>query len=242
MPACSLPLRKYVLFALLSLMDLVLTWWLLTRFQGKVYESNPIAAWWLENLGWLGLAAFKAACVLTFLVLVALIWRHRPRVGTHLLHLGCAILVLVVGYSTSLALQSEQVRTAESPPEMERFLSDINRKARQQFAGRDGYWRLRRQVAQELIQHHYTLPQAIERFALADRLKDPAWLHALPGYAGRPLEECLALQLLVEIRTLANHRFNRGERSAAERILAELQQVTRAFEQAFGHPPALPGW
>ena len=52
--------RKQLLFILLSLVDLALTWWLLAHSYGQVYEANPVARWWLMRYGAAGLAGFKA--------------------------------------------------------------------------------------------------------------------------------------------------------------------------------------
>ena len=41
--------RKLFLFVLLNVVDLVLTWCLVGRGNGEVYESNPIARWWLRS-------------------------------------------------------------------------------------------------------------------------------------------------------------------------------------------------
>ena len=60
---------KLSLFLFLSLTDLFLTWRLLLQSHGQVYESNPIADWWLSNYGWSGLAAFKIAMALSVAVL-----------------------------------------------------------------------------------------------------------------------------------------------------------------------------
>src|SRR5262249_41553021 len=51
--------RKLLLFLLLSLTDLWLTWFLVQRSDGAVYEGNPVAAWWLSRYGLPGLALFK---------------------------------------------------------------------------------------------------------------------------------------------------------------------------------------
>jgi hypothetical protein len=93
---------KQLLFALLSVTDLFLTWWLLDHSDGEVYESNPVANWWLARHGWLGLVAFKAGGVLLVIGLVAFISRYRPRAGGRILGFACAILALVVLYSAFL--------------------------------------------------------------------------------------------------------------------------------------------
>lgn len=102
----SLPiphLRKLFLFASLSAADLCLTWWLLERSGGDVYEGNPVAQWCLAHYGWAGLAAFKAAVVALVGTLALVITRSRPRLAGRVLAFACATVGLVVLYSCCLA-------------------------------------------------------------------------------------------------------------------------------------------
>src|SRR5215831_6550499 len=92
---------RLLLFGLLSLADLFLTLRLLAH-SGAVYESNPLARWWLARHGWLGLACFKAATVLVVVGLAGAITRRRPRAGGRVLGFACAALALVVCYSSVL--------------------------------------------------------------------------------------------------------------------------------------------
>src|SRR5437588_12828510 len=64
---------KLYLFAVLSAADFVMTWWLLRHGDGVVYESNPVANWWLGRFGWTGLAGFKGAVALLALTLFSVI-------------------------------------------------------------------------------------------------------------------------------------------------------------------------
>src|SRR5262249_61189290 len=66
---------KLVLFGLLSIADLVLTLYLPHQGNGRVYESNPLAGWWLARLGSFGLALYKVLCVLLFGTLILTISR-----------------------------------------------------------------------------------------------------------------------------------------------------------------------
>ena len=68
-------LGKFVLFAVLGLLDLLLTWYLLQGSPGRVYEANPVARLWLNRFGWLGLAAFKTSLVVLVISLVVVIAR-----------------------------------------------------------------------------------------------------------------------------------------------------------------------
>src|SRR5262245_50019627 len=90
-------------FAVLSLADLGLTWFLIRHGGGAVYESNPVAGWWLEQYGWLGLAGFKLGQVVLVAALGLLIARWKPRVGSFVLAMASAAVSCVVLYSVSLA-------------------------------------------------------------------------------------------------------------------------------------------
>src|SRR5262249_42970852 len=145
---------KQVLFALLSLADLALTWWLLGRPGGQVYEANPVARYWLLHHGWLGLAAFKAALVLLVLLLARAVARSRPGAGGRRLTFGCAALVLVVLYSASLcrtvARQDPEVAAAR---QQERLLDSEIRKTAAYRAALAG-------LGEDLCAGRCTLPQA----------------------------------------------------------------------------------
>jgi cell division protein FtsB len=87
-----------VLYALLSMLDLFLTWLLVDGVRGT-YEANPLAADILENHGWAGVALFKGGCVAIVLATGALLWRRRPRTARVILGLACSCALGVVGYS-----------------------------------------------------------------------------------------------------------------------------------------------
>lgn len=91
-----------VLFALLSLADLGLTWVLIRHGGGRVRESNPVALAWLAGYGWHGLAGFKAATVLVFSGVVVVLVRRRPRAGLLLVLFACFAVGSVVYYSCQL--------------------------------------------------------------------------------------------------------------------------------------------
>lgn len=89
-------------YTALSAADFLLTHTLIEGSGGQAFEANPIAAVWLEEHGWAGLAAFKAAGVLVFLGTIALLVPRRPRVAAGLVALGCSVLIGVTTYSGRL--------------------------------------------------------------------------------------------------------------------------------------------
>src|SRR5579871_3655116 len=93
---------QLTVFFILSALDLVLTWWLIVQTGNEIYESNPVAAWWLSRYGWAGLAIFKGLAVLAVTLLAVLISLSRPRVGGRILAFGCLAVGAVVCYSSYL--------------------------------------------------------------------------------------------------------------------------------------------
>src|SRR5262249_9097167 len=91
---------KLFVFVLLGFVDLILTWHLLEQSPGQVYESNPIARWWLEQHGWLGLVLFKITVVLFVAALALIISQYRPCAGGLVLVFACSALALVDLYSS----------------------------------------------------------------------------------------------------------------------------------------------
>lgn len=118
-------LRKFGLFVLLSLADLALTWFLLSRGKGEVYEGNPIAHSWLVAYGWGGLIVFKAGIVLVVAGLVFIISRYRPRLGGLVLAFACCTLGAVVIYSCYLVRHERLlVRSGAKVQQQNEFLAD----------------------------------------------------------------------------------------------------------------------
>jgi Domain of unknown function (DUF5658) len=98
----NLHIAKLTLFNLLSGADLLLTWRLIRRGQGIVYECNPIASAWLSSFGWAGLVAFKLAMMATIGFLAILISVRHPKVSGRILLFGCLVTAAVVIYSCYL--------------------------------------------------------------------------------------------------------------------------------------------
>jgi hypothetical protein len=88
-------------FVVLSATDLLFTSALL-KGNCEAYESNPIAAAFLEQHGLRGLALYKFGGVIAFLGSVALLARRRPKVAAGVVTLGCAVILSVVMYSHGL--------------------------------------------------------------------------------------------------------------------------------------------
>jgi hypothetical protein len=213
--------RKLYLFVLLSLADLFLTWCLLHQDQGPFFESNPVAGWWLQRHGWLGLVAFKAATVLVAAALLVVVSRYRPRTAGNALVLACALVGGVVFYSCYLA-QANASTTAEvrSLLEDHERLEALGNRLR-------AYVALRERMIDEIIAGRFTLSAAAEQLIWMERCRDPRGMCFLRAcYAGYSLKECVAAQLMVtSVERL------QGDRPAAQRLG---QQLDDEFQTSFG--------
>jgi cytochrome bd-type quinol oxidase subunit 2 len=99
----SYTLAALIVFALLGVIDLIYTFTL----DGQVYESNPLAATWLKNYGWGGLAIFKALTTLVVAAIVLIIRRHNPRTAAVLATAACLSVLAVALYSRNLLTMQE---------------------------------------------------------------------------------------------------------------------------------------
>ena len=197
----SLP-GMIVLFAVLGLIDLSLTWYLLRFSSGHFYESNPVARWWLVRWGWAGLAGFKIATVLVVLASVSLIARSRPRRAMQVLTFACAATVLVVGYSCIL-LRSDPARRGILKAERE-IVADADY-LDTRLGQLQAYYRLRRQLAEDTVAGRYTLEEAVARLTASPWLRDPLWQARLRlFYPGRSPREGVAASFRDYVAALQN--------------------------------------
>jgi hypothetical protein len=223
-----LHLRKLLLFAGLSLADLVLTWLLVRRSNGTVYEGNPVAGWWLNHHGWLGLAVFKGGIVLLVAVLTLLISRSRPRFGGLLLGFACSIVAGVLVYSVTLASLEKGREEAEKKAEAA---------AEEQLAARlDMGWEYRHlmdRLTEDLIAGRRSLDDAAVRLGSSRKGQDATWLRLLHArFPCRTNTECLATNLVVQaVATLKDN-------PAAARTVA--QRLAEEYRSSYGVPLPCP--
>jgi hypothetical protein len=95
---------RLALFAALSLVDLCLTWVLLTNSSGIVYESNPLANLILIKYGWAGMVLFKLADMLAVVWISLVLCLVQPKIGRRVLSLACWTVGAVILYSACLTL------------------------------------------------------------------------------------------------------------------------------------------
>lgn len=93
---------RIVLFLILSVLDLLLTWRLLRQGDGCVYETNPLANACLNSFGMSGLVCYKLATVANTLALCSIISLYRPAASRFVLTFACCVLTGVVLYSSYL--------------------------------------------------------------------------------------------------------------------------------------------
>jgi len=226
---------KRVLFCLLSLADLSLTCWLLDNSGGQAYEANPLACWWLSRHGWLGLACFKLACMLTVLGLATVISRHRPRAGSRVLTFACTALASVVLYSAALcreAYSSPERRAAEEDRRLDRELGKA--KAHQALMDR---------LAEGVTDGRLPLLEAAVLAGESERGRDPAFLeHLAHFYHGRTAQECLAASVIMH--AIMRQRQPRVAWDLALRLEQEFylsygSPAPLRHRQGLGEPPAV---
>jgi hypothetical protein len=102
MSAKAYSLLALVLYVILGAIDFIDTYVLIKSGDGTVYESNPVAATWLKDYGWKGLAVYKVAITSVLVLTVLIIRRHRPQLAAVLATVACLSLLAVTLYSRKL--------------------------------------------------------------------------------------------------------------------------------------------
>jgi hypothetical protein len=220
--------RRVSLFFLLSMADFVLTWLLLQRQPESVYESNPVAGWFLNQFAWGGLAAFKAGTAAAVVTLIAVISFYRPRAGSLVLNFGCSALLGVVSYSGYLLWSvdpRDQFAYAPDPPlaaETDRLM--VRLRMAQIYSAE------LRDAADDLVAGRCDLAEGVQRLSQTAKSKDAVWLAMLHSrYPNQSDEQCLA-DNLVDYTLGSLHR----EPQTARRLAPVFEDQFRKY---FG-PPA----
>jgi hypothetical protein len=215
------PARKLSVFALLSLIDFGLTYHLFCTGGGAVYESNPVAAWVLAHLGWLGLATFKGAMVAVTAALAVLIFLRHPLAGTRVLSFGCAALVAVVLYSGFIFVSMRRRDPDAEAARLEERSRHLDLARQRGLEYRD----VLAVVRGDVRAGRCTLGDAVARLAATDQGRDERWLrHFQAYYPGHGDRECLALSIINQFEAEA------GELpAAAARLRRSLRMQFRAL-------------
>jgi hypothetical protein len=211
--------RKLFVFAALSLADLGLTAFLLQRGEGRAYESNPVAAWWLERFGWAGLAGFKTALVLLAAAAALLVSRRRPQVGGRIITFACSVLSAVVLYSaclvTRVAAEADSERAALTQAERQRAgLVDSDRRILERIAAKG-------RLAEEVAEGRLGLLEAAARFRdLNERSHVGDEESYRLNYPGGSAEERSCREVISYVREALDCR--RGDPAVVARLETEL--------------------
>jgi Domain of unknown function (DUF5658) len=224
------PTWKLILFAALSVCDFVITYLLISRSQGQVYESNPVADQWLQQGGWIGLAGFKAAIVLGVSVIAVYLYYRRPRIAHDLLAIACGALVVAVLTGTSIAVTNAEPNGEDGDDSMPRLVV----RGHGQVAPKEAsdYVIELEGCSYALAANRTDLTRAVAELKRTNRGSDPKWLESLrqayPNMDERTLFACDLLQHTIGMRI-------RGPRV---RELAE--RLEREFVAVYGVEPNLP--
>jgi hypothetical protein len=182
----------------------MLTWVVIQQGEGQIYESNPVARWFLTRGGWLGLTAFKLGSVALVTALALVIASYRARLGRLVLSFGCVSSLAVVVYSTSLAAGME-VGPGRAEWTVLRTLEADNLLLEGEHEGMRAYERLQWQLADQLRERHVSLPEAVIRLRATPQGRHERWLGGLRNcYPGLTDEQCVAANLVeFTLRTAA---------------------------------------
>jgi hypothetical protein len=203
---------KLAAYATLSLLDLGLTYQLVQKTGGTVYEGNPIANAWLAAYGWKGLVLFKLLAMILVGGTVLLIAFQRSRLAGHILTFGCMVLVGVVLYSCSL-LRHSGVPPAQGVAELAQYSPRLSKRTRMYRV----YCGIRDELRKEVQMNRCTLDEAVAKLAQTENVQNGRWLRILhERYPGRDDRGCLAADLMAQ-----------GFRDAPPKFAANSPQVAR---------------
>lgn len=94
--------QEMLILVIVSTLDVVMTYTLLTRGDGGFTESNPFAGYFLDRWGMAGMAYFKASMTLLVCVITQIVARQNSRLARQVLELATLIVAAVVVYSVWL--------------------------------------------------------------------------------------------------------------------------------------------
>ena len=97
--------REMVLYAVVSALDVWMTYILLSRDDVHFYESNPVARFFIDSWGRKGMIAYKAVLVAIVCSIAQIIARRRPVAAQRILQFAIVVAALVVIYGLLLLLR-----------------------------------------------------------------------------------------------------------------------------------------
>jgi hypothetical protein len=225
--AARLHYRKLLVFGILSVLDLLLTWRLVQASGGQIYESNPVASAWLSTYGWQGLIVFKACMVMLIGLVVILISLHRPDYGGRILIFACSVTAAVVLYSFYLS----QFLNAPDSANRGQETAGLDSRTRRQLECRRHdfeYIALVDRLSDDLSCNRTTLLGAVNELAFWKYGKHPQVWQQEDRYAALGDRERLALALL-------NHMMG-TETTYRHGPEPDLDGLRGQFQAIFGKP------
>jgi hypothetical protein len=190
--------RRFCCFVLLSLPDLLLTCWLLSREGSAVYEVNPLAEWWFRRHGWLGLVGFKTAATLSVVGLTAAISRSRPRAAGGVLLFACAVLAVVVLYSGWLVGFGTAAAERNLAEELGVLRANTGR-LDEEIQAQQAYAAASEPFCRDLLARRQKLSRAAAALARSEALRQPRWREQLrKHFPAGSLEESVAGKLIID--------------------------------------------
>jgi hypothetical protein len=175
---------------------------LLKASAGQVYESNPVAHWWLIRWGWAGLVAFKLVAVLLVLLAAWVVARYRPRAAANVLSFACGVTALVLGYSGSLLARGHVHASTQGFRDVNALRAEarvLEAKLRQLHE----YEHFLDRLADEVRAGHASMDEAVTRLAASEWARQPVWWSPSEGgLRNRSDPQWLACLLRNYIRSL----------------------------------------
>ena len=105
--------QETLLLMIVSGLDVVMTFMLLTRGDGGFTESNPFARYFLDRWGLAGMAYFKIAMTLLVCTINQFVARKNLPLAKQVLGLATLIIVSVVIYSVTLHFRHHRINDLE---------------------------------------------------------------------------------------------------------------------------------
>lgn len=215
---------RQILFILLSLSDLVLTWWLLTTYPTIVEESNPFANWLLDQYGWMGLVFLKMAVIGVVIIIYRLLRSWRPQTAQTVLSFGCAVLIAVVGYSVSLAGQAQGWHNHMTELEARQA------KLQEKVSSIKHHIRLMDRLGKELLSKRLSLKQAVVELGQSEKGRDPQWIaKAQEVYRCNNADVGMAVALIQQVRAEIQCHITSSHQQT-------LRKLTNEFRTMYGTP------
>lgn len=93
---------EMICFIVVSTLDLILTYFLLQKYA--IFESNPLARFFIDHWGLKGMVTYKFSLVAFIMIIVQMIAKIKQQTALSVLRFGIAVQTAVVIYSVYLVI------------------------------------------------------------------------------------------------------------------------------------------